>query len=351
MLYVDLETSSGPFSFRYSIATPTSHSAQQIAPEIPCILFLHSGYVAQECFEFQFCDANLRQFNLIAVDMRGYGETIGTIGDVQFTPSESAVDVDQIMGKLGLPPCHIFGLSNGCAVALELAIRSPSRVSSLTMCSPPPTKEPEIVSSGHLEVYDDWVLMNLTANGTVRPETDTTYQQMALEVMTGTHQLLYNHIRDDDVIAVARFGLMVGKRNWAGSSEKIKQAYKTSVEWFEKRRHVPFEELKSITMPLSLIHCREDVAYPIEHAKEWEALLIKAGVRVTLHEVPGTHYGSVTNPVEVNTVLYDTVVSCHPQMINKPYIVRKPGQRKLLTPFTQLLVEGVGYSPDSSDSD
>lgn len=40
---------------------------------------------------------------------------------------------------------------------------------------------------------------------------------------------------------------MVGKRNWAGSSEKIKQAYKTSVEWFEKRRHVPFEELKSVT--------------------------------------------------------------------------------------------------------
>lgn len=51
-------------------------------------------------------------------------------------------------------------------------------------------------------------------------------------------------------------------------------------------------------MPLSLIHCREDVAYPLEYAKEWEALLIKAGVQVTLHEVPGTHYGSVTNPVE-----------------------------------------------------
>ncbi len=59
----------------------------------------------------------------------------------------------------------------------------------------------EIVSSGRLEVYDDWILMNTTENGTVRPETDPTYQQMALEVMTGTHQLLYNHIRDDDVIA------------------------------------------------------------------------------------------------------------------------------------------------------
>ena len=54
----------------------------------------------------QFCDANLRRFNLIAVDMRGYGETIGTIGDVQFTPSESAVDVDQIMVCSRLPSGH-----------------------------------------------------------------------------------------------------------------------------------------------------------------------------------------------------------------------------------------------------
>ncbi len=51
----------------------------------------------------QFCDANLRRFNLIAVDMRGYGETIGTIGDAQFTPSESAADVDQIMVCSQLP--------------------------------------------------------------------------------------------------------------------------------------------------------------------------------------------------------------------------------------------------------
>lgn len=40
--------------------------------------------------------------------MRGYGETIGTIGDVQFTPSESAIDVDQIMVCSRPPSVHNF---------------------------------------------------------------------------------------------------------------------------------------------------------------------------------------------------------------------------------------------------
>ena len=48
---------------------------------------------------------------------------------------------------------------------------------------------------------------------------------------------------------------MVGKRNWAGSPEKIKQAYKTSVEWFEKRREIPCEELKSGTSFVSSSNC------------------------------------------------------------------------------------------------
>lgn len=40
--------------------------------------------------------------------------------------------------------------------------------------------------------------MSESANG---QRVEFTYEQMALEVMTGTHQLLYNHNRDDDVIA------------------------------------------------------------------------------------------------------------------------------------------------------
>ena len=118
MPYVDVTYPTGSFSFAYAIATPTSYSADEIVPDLPCIIFLHSGYVGKEVFEctsllhaaprpdtdltrflltVQFSDRRLRQFNLIAIDMRGYGDTQGWIGDMPCTPAESARDVEQVM--------------------------------------------------------------------------------------------------------------------------------------------------------------------------------------------------------------------------------------------------------------
>ena len=48
-------------------------------------------------FSGQFADKNLRQFNLIGIDMRGSGATEGVIGETTFTPTDSAADVEQIM--------------------------------------------------------------------------------------------------------------------------------------------------------------------------------------------------------------------------------------------------------------
>ena len=58
---------------------------------------------------------------------------------------------------------------------------------------------------------------------------------------------------------------MVGKRNWAGSPEKIKQAYKTSVEWFEKRREIPFEELKSVTTHIVCFVVKLLITYSVDN--------------------------------------------------------------------------------------
>jgi len=49
----------------------------------------------------QFADRNLRQFNLIGIDMRGFGDTEGVIGEAMFTPTDSAADVEQIMVRGG----------------------------------------------------------------------------------------------------------------------------------------------------------------------------------------------------------------------------------------------------------
>jgi hypothetical protein len=79
---------------------------------LPCVLFLHGEYVAQDIFECkyqlvpsvpsscplgQFSDPRLREhLNLIAVDMRKFGCTDGLVTK-GYTPAVAADDVYKFM--------------------------------------------------------------------------------------------------------------------------------------------------------------------------------------------------------------------------------------------------------------
>ncbi|KAF8156840.1 Alpha/Beta hydrolase protein, partial [Crassisporium funariophilum] len=354
MPFVRIETSSGPFDFRYFIATPTSCTGTQIDERLPSVIFLHSGYVAQEVFECQFSDPDLRQFNLIGIDMRTYGDTQGFIGETRFTPTESAADVEQVMTMLNLPPCHIFGLSNGCTVALELAVAHPERVLSLTLCSPLSETEIEDIANGRIEMYRYWKWIDRTDE--MIAEEQGPAPDINVEVMIGANQLLYNHMKTRFVLAIGEFALAIARRNWAGSPEKAHDSYKSNVEWFLERRAIPLSLLAKIRGPVSIIHCSEDVAYPADCAEALLKQLKKAGVPVvSLHEVSGAHYGNATHPQGINRILYDTVLS-HPA---SKFVPERPETRaseqkknkKMKTPYTESLGP-FGYDiSDSDDSD
>lgn len=51
MPHVHLTTPTGPIDLHYNISTPAAHSSPTINPQLPCIIFLHAGYIAQEVFE------------------------------------------------------------------------------------------------------------------------------------------------------------------------------------------------------------------------------------------------------------------------------------------------------------
>ncbi|KIM42221.1 hypothetical protein M413DRAFT_444668 [Hebeloma cylindrosporum] len=351
MPHIDIQTATGPFSFCYYIATPNSDSADKIDPNLPSVIFLHAGYAAQEIFEWQFADRNLRQFNLIGIDMRGFGDTKGVIGEATFTPADSAADVEQIMAQLQIPPSHFFGLSNGCTVALELAIAHPHLVLSLTLCSPTSRVEPEDVAFGRMEVYRYWVAMDESTklNGD-EPELD---EELVAEVMTGAMQLLFNLEKNNRLEAMGGRALAIAKRNWTGSQEALKQSYKTNIEWFLKRRVIPGKELATINVPVAIIHCSEDIGYPLESAQEIEQSLRQAGVpNVHLHRVPGAHFGNVTHPEGVNLILLKNVLSCHPDFKHDTdtSLGVTHASARLSTPFTEFLVE-CGYDPEESDSE
>lgn len=97
----------------------------------------------------QFADPGLRKFNLVALDLRVHGLTIGRwpwIGPIDVTEDVRYFMVcssrpyppgsDNSKDAIKLPPCHIFSMSSTCDVALELAAKYSDRVLSMVLCSP-----------------------------------------------------------------------------------------------------------------------------------------------------------------------------------------------------------------------
>lgn len=114
--------------------------------------------------------------------------------------------------------------------------------------------------------------------------------------------------------------------NWAGTQEKLTVCFTVSVDWFLERKPFSLAALGKVTIssflrflfpltvrsqircPVTLIHCADDIAYPLRHAQELKAQLHQAGVKhVTLYQVSGPHFGSTVNPIAYvpGSCLYD----------------------------------------------
>lgn len=112
-----------------------------------------------------------------------------------------------------LPPVHVFALSVGCCIALELSFAHPDIVRSLTLCSPlSPTEvcsqlynqcvlrsnylpnQPEDIATGRLEIYEYWT-QSVVHEGSSLPKekAKTTDPLMLDDCFFGTRQLLFNN--------------------------------------------------------------------------------------------------------------------------------------------------------------
>ncbi|KAG6815804.1 hypothetical protein H0H87_011202 [Tephrocybe sp. NHM501043] len=349
MPHIHLDTPTGPIELHFSIATPTNPSSTTIVPHLPCILFLHSGYSGHEAFESQFCDPRLRgRFNLIGVDMRGYGLTKGKISQEAYSPVDSADDVFRFLKALNLPPVHVFGLAIGCCVALELATTHPELVRSLTLCSPLPATEPEDIATGRLEVFDLWAIA-FNHDGRQPPGGDRATLE---DVTLGIQQLCFNNQRTTLTDALSKNSLVTATQNRGGSPQGLKESYHATVGWFLHRKPQSREALAKIRCSVRLIHCNEDVAYSVQYAEELEGRLRQAGITdVELFEVPGPHYGSVVNPQAINPILLQHVLSTSNGVGSSLPNAHAHGEcKKMTTPFTTRLAV-YGYNPDEDEDD
>jgi pimeloyl-ACP methyl ester carboxylesterase len=78
-----------------------------------------------------FLDRLARDFDVVAYDHRGIGESTDVPGD--FTIAELAADAVDLLDRLGWDSAHVVGISLGGMVAQEIAIKHPAQVRSLVL--------------------------------------------------------------------------------------------------------------------------------------------------------------------------------------------------------------------------
>ncbi len=109
------------------------HMYYELHGEGSPLILIHGGMLTID-INFAGLIPTLAQRHLvIAVELQGHGRTADI--DREITPANSAADVVELLDQLGIDRAHVVGHSMGAAVALELAVRHPSRVRSVVPVS------------------------------------------------------------------------------------------------------------------------------------------------------------------------------------------------------------------------
>ncbi|KAJ7169362.1 Alpha/Beta hydrolase protein [Mycena crocata] len=334
MPHVSIVSAAGPLDVAYTIATPNSPSAKSIDTALPTVLLLHPLYLGQMSLHYQFMDPCLRRFNLVALDLRSHGESVGDVKST-YGVHEAVDDVVKFMAALQLPPVHLVGINLGSLIALDLAAMWPRLLLSLTLISPPSMVEPPEVAEGRQEIYECW------AAGFGEGVADGKVDESAIvDAVCGSVQLGVNSIKTTIVTALTQTVLGAAVSHWA--PPKINQYKIATVRFFTNR---PLPLLRGIACPVQLVHCGADIAYPREGTLEILAALRAEGVDARMHDVPdAVQFGNITHHVEINPLIHDMVMECAAEQ-NVPL-----ARKSVVSPYTSTLSE-AGWRLDEDDDD
>ncbi|ESK89664.1 alpha beta hydrolase fold protein [Moniliophthora roreri MCA 2997] len=318
MRFIELDVVGGPAKFRYVISTPAENSADAIIPNLPTVLFLHPVFIGQESFISQFGDPSIRKFNLVAIDLRSHGESSGPVPE-GYDQEIAAQDIVTFMDTLKLPPCHICALSLGTIVALQIAVTYPDKVLSLFLVSHLGLEEPENVVHGRREIHDAWV------SGQKQAAID---RYDLLHAMKGTGELAFNDSRKKIARCFERLCIPQATRNWG--PENLDMYRHTTLDFIVKRKIHSQETLSKLRVSVKLIHCRHDVAYPLEYSERFYRVLKDAGVDVSLESIDGSDFGPIEYGDQLNPILHKFIVDqCKTDIPSGPESVTSPWDEDL----------------------
>ncbi|KAJ6480742.1 Alpha/Beta hydrolase protein [Mycena vitilis] len=333
---VTLDTPTGTLVFNYVISTPTHTSAPSIDPALPTVLFLHPVYLGKIIYHLQFADRELRRFNLIALDLRCHGQTLGKAGK-GYGPKVAAGDVALFMSTLQIPRYHLFGMGMGGCIALQTAILFPASVLSIFVVSPPPLTEPPDVGAGLQEIYDCWAEEVLQGENIAIVEAGPTTSMS--NSFTGTLQLLVNGCPTRVFQGIVQVSRPFAISQW--SVDRLDDFHAVCVDFFIRREAFTVEAMRNIKCPVHIVHCGADVAYDLATTNQVADHLRTAGVSVQVVQIrDAPHLGIITHPKEVNALFHEFMLSVCAIEPAIPDQVESPWKAQLIA---------VGYDSDSDD--
>ncbi|KAF8144700.1 Alpha/Beta hydrolase protein [Mycena galopus ATCC 62051] len=327
---IDLDTSTGSESFAYTISTPHHVSTRKIMHGLPTILLIHPVYGMAAVFHPIYEDPRLRRFNLVAMDLRGHGWTSAKVEDT-YNGRVAAEDVLKLMEALEISACHVAGISTGASVALQMAIMAPEKMLSLFLLSPCPLTEPMDTIEGRQEIHYCWTQAVQHKD-----------EEAQLDAIVGTAQMAVNNNQNPLCKALTAASVSAATRNW--NSMNLDIMYAVTVQYFLKQPPYSVSALRRICCPISLVHCSDDIIYPLSSAQELLAHLRQANIKATLDIIEGApHFGNATHINETNTLLYDFVLG------NAPASNLPPAPACVQSPFTEELSAFGLFDEDEAD--
>jgi len=96
----------------------------------PVVLLVHEGVADRRMWRGQ-APVLARHHRVVAVDLRGFGETPNASG-----PFSNVDDLREVLDELGIERATVVGGSHGAKVALGFAVAHPERVERLVLCPP-----------------------------------------------------------------------------------------------------------------------------------------------------------------------------------------------------------------------
>ncbi|QSR29106.1 alpha/beta hydrolase [Nocardioides sp. S5] len=243
------------------------------------LILIHGGGAGADARGNWFRSAPLLSphFRVIAYDMVGFGQSVPDDSNFAFTQPARIEHLSNFLDAIGLKQASFVGNSMGGATALGLAMRDPSRITTLTLMG----------SAG------------LTREFSAELSTMLDYTEPSVDGMRRiVSALTHPRFQPSEQLIQYRYQLTNDRR--------IMDAYRATMTWIREQRGLfyPEDDIARVKSKTLVICGREDQVVPLDLSVRFHQLLENS----RLYSIPQCgHWAMLEHPEELATAVTDFI--------------------------------------------